>query len=403
MSAVVAAEPQPVDGLRRFAPWALAGISVVALVISGVLGWTNHAPLSDGRLGASDVGWFISYLAFVCIGALVVSRHPDSRIAKLMLLAGSFNAFAQLALQYAIWGEIRHPGSLPAADVMAWLSSYLWLPSIATIILVAAYLPTGRLLSRRWLWLPIALVVTSAVVVGLSAVDWWPYRGADLLLTAKQDQLAHTAAWTAVGSLWPVVSVCAVAALLSIVVRYVRSRGLERQQLKWLMLAAAVSAPFVLISELTHEGSALYAPAQILSSPVFFGVAIGFAVMRYRLYDIDRIVSRTVSYGLVTALLIGVYVGCVALTTSVLSFGSSFGVAASTLAAAAAFQPVRRRVQRVVDRHFDRAAYDAQRTIEEFHARLRDRIDVDGVRDEFFGTVTTAVAPTTVTLWLADS
>ncbi len=403
MTSVVETQTVPVNLLRRAAPWVVAGASAAALVISGVLGWTNHAPVSDGRLGASDVGWFLSYLAFVCIGALVVSRHRDNRIAKLMLLAGSFNAFAQLALQYAIWGIVRHPGSLPGADVMAWLSSYLWVPSIATVIVVAVYLPTGRLPTRRWAWLPVALVVTTVVVVGLSAIDWWPLRGADLLLTSSQDKLSGTAAWMAVAWLWPVVSLCAVAALFSIVVRYRRSRGLERQQLKWLMWAAAVSAPFVVISELTREGSALYTVAQILNSPVFFAVAIGFAVMRYRLYDIDRIVSRTVSYALVTALLIGLYVGCVALTTSVLAFGSSFGVAASTLAAAAAFQPLRRRVQRIVDRRFDRAAYDAQRTVEEFNARLRDRIDVDGVRVEFLETVTTAVAPATVTIWLADA
>jgi hypothetical protein len=201
--------------------------------------------------------------------------------------------------------------------------------------------------------------------------------------------------------LWPFVPVCAIGALASIVVRYRRAGGVERQQLKWLVFAGVVSAPLILLDEVLPASSRLSGSVALLDSPAFGAIAIALAVLRYRLYDIDRIVSRTVSYGLVTGVVVGVYVGLVALIETVLGFSSSIAVAASTLAAAALVQPVRRRVQKAVDRRFDRAAYDARRTVDSFANRLRDEVDVDRIHHDLVTTVDTSIAPASISLWVA--
>lgn len=320
----------------------------------------------------------------------------------LMLAGGAVNAVAQLSGAYAIWGLVRHPGSLPGASVAAWMSSLLWEPAIALIVAVAAYFPTGHLLSTRWRWLPVTTTVASLGIVGSCAVGLWPLRGA-ALIAENADVIAHTWVAKVVGVVYPIVLACALAALLSVVVRWRRARGIERQQLKWLMLAAAVTAPGVVVGLAINGQGDAAGIVQLLNSPAWFTIAAALAILRYRLYDIDRIVSRTVSYLAVTGVVVGVYIGFVALIETGLGFSSAVAVAASTLAAAAAFQPLRRRVQHAVDRRFDRAAYDARRTTEEFAHRLRDQVDVDQVRQDLLDTVALSVAPSAVTLWLAQA
>jgi hypothetical protein len=190
------------------------------------------------------------------------------------------------------------------------------------------------------------------------------------------------------------------------VVRWRRASEVEGKQLEWFASAAIANGALILtdLVGLDEVGplDSTRALWPVLEGAAFLlmPVAVAVAVLRYRLYEIDRIVSRTVSYAVITGLLIGVYVGGVALTTRLLPLSSSVGVAASTLAAAALFQPLRQRVQRGVDRRFNRERYDANRTVDAFAARLRDEVDADAVRDDLLDTVVTAVAPANVSLWV---
>ena len=381
-------------------PWSVAVLSVGALALAAVVGLTTDPSLHVQRLVASDLGWWVAYAVFSVVGAIVASRRPDNVVGWLMLLAGAVNAFAQAAMEYGVWGLVRHPGSLPGADLGAWVMSFMWTPAIAAIVFVIAYFPNGRLASPRWRWLPWMTTLCSTVIVVVTAVDMWGHRGAKLL-AANTDWELHTVSGHVIAALWPFVPICAIGALVSVAVRYRRAVGVERQQLKWLVFAGIVSAPMILVDEVLPSSSRFAAVVSLLNSPMFGAIAIALAILRYRLYDIDRIVSRTVSYGLVTGVVVGFYVAFVALIETGLGFSSEIAVAASTLAAAALVQPVRRRVQRVVDRRFDRAAYDARQTVESFANRLRDEVDVDRIRGDLVTTVDMSVAPASVSLWVA--
>jgi hypothetical protein len=280
--------------------------------------------------------------------------------------------------------------------------SFMWTPAIAVIVFVIAYFPNGHLVSPRWRWLPWAAVICTTAIVAVTAVDLWGEPGIRMI-SSNTDWEQSTVSGHVIAVLWPFVPICAISALVSVGVRYRRAHGIERQQLKWLVFAAIVSAPLILVDEVLPSSSGFATPVALLNSPAFGAIAIALAILRYRLYDIDRIVSRTVSYGLVTAIIVGGYVGLVGLTETVLGFSSGVAVAASTLAAAAAFQPVRRWLQRSVDRRFDRAAYDARRTAEAFAQRLRDEVDADTISSDLLTTVGAAVAPASLTLWVAHS
>jgi hypothetical protein len=369
------------------------------LAAAAVAGATVDPSLHVQRLTTGDLGWWVAYFTFSIVGGLVAARRPGNRVGWLMLIAGAVNALAEGAGQYGVWGLVRHPGSLPGADVASWLSSYAWTPAITALVLVLAYFPDGRLASRRWRWVPALALACTTVIVVTSGLNLWSRRG-PALLADNADVVKSTYAAHVINVLWPFVPICAIAAMASIAVRWRRSHGAERQQLKWLVLAGVVSAPMIIVGEVMPHSSRFYVVAELLNSPAWCAIAIALAVLRYRLYEIDRIVSRTVSYAVITGLLIGVYVGGVALTTRLLPLSSSVGVAASTLAAAALFQPLRQRVQRGVDRRFNRERYDANRTVDAFAARLRDEVDADAVRDDLLDTVVTAVAPANVSLWV---
>jgi hypothetical protein len=187
------------------------------------------------------------------------------------------------------------------------------------------------------------------------------------------------------------------AGAISLVVRFRRSGAVERQQLKWFMYTAAVVAPVIfVVSNLVANPL----PAFEIFFPLI-PAAVGVAILRYRLYDIDRIISRTLAYAIVTALLACVYAGPVLVSTQVLGLHTPVAVAVATLAAAALFNPLRRRVQRLVDRRFNRARYDADLTVAAFAARLKDSVDLDAVRDDLAGVVTGALEPAHVSVWIS--
>jgi hypothetical protein len=263
--------------------------------------------------------------------------------------------------------------------------------------------PTGRLLSPRWrpvAWLAgaatAALTVLGALRVELEPVPDRPIANPIGIAAVEDPEQSPVG-----GALFLMLVVLAAVALGSLVIRFRRSRGEERQQLKWFTYAGALLLPGAVLATFVNDtvGNLIFA-----SPIVFVPVAAGIAILRYRLYDIDRIINRTLVYGLLTALLAGIYTGVVLVMGQV--FGGvgtdppSWVVAGATLAAAALFQPARRRIQGVVDRRFNRRKYNAAKTVEAFSLRLRDEVDLEALSAELLAVADQTMQPTTASLWL---
>jgi hypothetical protein len=312
-------------------------------------------------------------------------------------------------MEYAEYALVTRQGSLPGAALAAWFS-WWWLPILGLIFVFTLLLfPTGRLPSPRWRPVAVAGGLAIATVTVLGAVQ------PTLKLQNEEVYLPNpvgvagapdpeTGALGAV--LLGVLGACMVASVVSVVLRFRRSQGVERQQLKWFTYAAALMLLAQLVT-MTVLPEGVVSDVLFGLSIAFVPIAAGVAILRYRLYDIDRLINRTLVYAAVTAVLGAVYAGLV------LALGWLFGgvggelpswaVAGATLAVAALFQPARRRVQALVDRRFNRRRYDAARTVEAFSARLRDQIDLDTLSAELLAGVEQTVEPTTVSLWLRPS
>ena len=378
----------------RTARWVAgcAATGSVALIAGGLA----LAYVDRHLVPASLTGWTFSSVsgqlvnvAVPVAGFVLASRLPANRIGWLFVVAGLALGLTGFSTQYALHAVLADPGSLPAGRVFAWLSNWVWAIQTAMLAFLFLLFPTGRLRSRRWL--PAAWFVGGAfalIAVGglVMATHFWsdPF--------SRQAQ--STSAPATLSILLPAALLVSVAA---VVVRFARSSGEERLQLKWFAAAALLLVATFIASIVAYSVA-----VNVLQSLAFvcLWTAIAIAVLKYRLYDIDRIISRTLAYAIVTGLLVGVYAGLVLLATQVLSFSSPVAVAASTLAAAALFSPLRRRVQHAVDRRFNRARYNADQTITEFAARLKDAVDLDAVRHDLAGAVHQALQPAHVSIWI---
>ncbi|MCA1822820.1 MAG: hypothetical protein ABR520_07350 [Mycobacteriales bacterium] len=343
------------------------------------------------------IGIVVAVLAYPVVGAVVAARRPHNVVGWLLLLAGCCLVVLVYSEQYALWALA--PGThRPGGLVVAWLSGWVYAPILGVLVFFLPLLfPTGRLLTARWrpvLWCGIAFVVLAVVSNALLP---------DNVVVSGVGRVRNPFAWDAqVGAVRfvnnltvPFLLVSAVGSIAALVVRFRRSRDVERQQLKLFTYAAALTPVPFMVYGFSEYASQL---AYVLLVPLV-PLAVGFAVLRYRLFDIDRLISRTVSYAIVTVLIAVPYLLLVPLVTKVVG-GSSVAVAAGTLAAAAAFNPLRRRVQAGVDRRFNRARYDAQHTVESFAARLRDEVDLDTLTIELLGVVRATMQPATAALWL---
>ncbi|HEU5034847.1 MAG TPA: hypothetical protein VFT62_08850 [Mycobacteriales bacterium] len=387
---------------RRVIAWAMAGAAAVMVAGCDVLvvihhqhGWPHgYSYWLEGSL---------SIPVWLAIGLLITIRVPGNRLGWLGL---SLSVCTGVQLfSGALATQLAGTGSGSAA--VNWLAAVSAAGQIGVVggLMVFGYLaPSGRLVSRRWRPMFVALLVGLTLVVLNSMLTDSGVRNevavAHAPLTVVPSSVLHAGLIVA-----NVIVVFALpAGVASLALRYRRGGTVERQQLKWMLFAATTAAFLAVVVQ--RVADRLWPGAELPGTIIWaiigccLPVGIGIAVLRYRLYDVDRIVSRTVSYLLVTGSVVGMYVGGVALVDGVLGFSSSVAVAASTLAAAAVFQPLRRRLQAMVDRRFDRAAYDARRTVEAFAVRLRDQVDVDAVRDDLLATVERSIAPSTATLWL---
>ena len=341
----------------------------------------------------SDVFGDVVNLAIPVGGFVLASRRPGNRIGWLALAAGLTLGLHSFADQYEQRALVAAPGSWPAGPAALWVSEWIWLVPLALAAFLFLLFPTGRLRSRRWrpaAWFVGAVFALSTAAVMAGAAREWAHPSVSFgqlvsLPTLTAMVIGFLAALVVSGS--------------AIVVRFARSTGEERLQLKWFAAAAVLVVATFIAVILTNSNSAV---AAILNNLALLSLnaAIAIAVLKYRLYEIDRIISRTLAYTIVTGLLVGLYAGLVLLATEVLSFSSSVAVAASTLAAAALFSPLRRRVQRAVDRRFNRARYDADQMVTAFAARLKDAVDLDAVQADLASLVQRALEPAHLSLWV---
>jgi hypothetical protein len=340
---------------------------------------------------------------FAVVGALVAARQPANKVGWLQLAVGLCLAVTSLGESYARYALVTAPGSLPGGLYAAWSQAVLFGMVAILGIFLPLYFPTGRLLSRRWrpiLWAGIGYLVCAVVGNNLQPgpVEWLPGAAPApnpvVYLPAAKPLLEVLLGLSA-----PCFLVGVGGAIAALVVRFRRSRGIERQQLKWFTYAAAL-AP---LSSLAYEVARPVWPVLLALTLPLVPISIGIAILRYRLYEIDRIINRTLVYGLLTVLLgLGYAAGSLVfvLVAGVGSDPPSWLVAAATLAAAAVFRPARRRVQAAVDRRFNRRRYNAAQTIQAFSARLRDEVDLDTLSAEVVAVAGRTMEPTMVSLWL---
>jgi hypothetical protein len=397
---------------RRTVAWAAYSLWALSLLLSalGVVFWVFSAatPQPAGDFGFRGID-IVFTVAFSTVGTVIASRRPNNRVGWLFLAAGLGFAIVGFTYQYAVYAVLTRPG-LPLGPEAAWVLNWIWPLTLAALAWVVLVFPDGRLLSPRWrpaVW--VAGLGTALAAAGLAL-----FPGPLDEFEAVDNPFGLDDAGVVVGLLTPVGMAGWGAALLaagtSLVIRLRRARGEQRHQLKWLAYAAALAATTQaanLACFLVWGIRPGVLVAAYICALTALPVAAGIAMLRYRLYDIDRLINRTLVYALLTALLGAVYAAAVLLLGQV--FGGvtedppSWAVAGATLAVAALFQPARRRIQQVVDRRFNRRKYDMAQTVEAFAARLRDELDLDALSAELLAVVDQTMQPTLASLWLRQS
>jgi MFS family permease len=402
-----AAHPPGLRGWRRVLVWAIAAAAIVAIPAS-VLAFGD-----PGTLGGFVTLGTAMVFSFAGVGALIATRQPGNAVGWLLFAAGVILAINLVGSTFAANG-VDVPGGPPAGTALvAWFVSWTFFPAISLVgIYVPVLFPDGHPPSNRARW-KVFLVLTAIALAfaqvptafGIGPLPDYPTLQNPFGFLASED--ATVFELVNVGS----AAVAFPIAFAAPIIRFRRSTGMEREQLKWLGfvgLATIGTLTMMLFGTVTSDSDTSTPVADLgwilfLVGVALIPVAIGIAILRYRLYDIDRLVSRTIAYGLVTGGLVAVYLAVNLALSSVFSAvvdGNAIVVAASTLAAAALFTPLRRRVQRAVDRRFDRAHYDAESTTIAFSTRLRNEVDLSTVAADLETTVRDAIAPTTLSLWL---
>jgi hypothetical protein len=384
----------------------------IALGVLALLSFAAAIPLTmlSHQLFDAAVAAVIG-LPCAAVGWMVARRQPANPLGWLFLVIGVCMALSTDGGDYGYY-VYRLGHDLPLAPAGLALAQF-WGPSLVLFGVAVLLFPDGRLPSRFWRWplriygVTFAVLIIATCVAIAGALAAHPIR---VDSTGGLTAVDHPTGWF--NAIQGPLSLVTVGLSLVFIGRQVlgwrRATGERRQQLKWLASGAAVTIVCLALAATVGSSGGHTTPLDAIASLAWFGVAalpvsIGVAILRYRLYEIDRIISRTLSYAIVTGLLIGVYAGLVLLAEQVFRFRSPVAVAASTLVAAALFNPVRRRVQHAVDRRFNRARYDAERTVTAFAARLQDEVDPDAVRADLTRVVHAALEPTHVailmTLW----
>ena len=402
--------------------WSLAALSVVMFVGSAalwVLAHSTHVPRSlDADLTTGSLLGQALFLVFPLVGALIASRRPQNPIGWLCLVDGLLWTTTNM-LDYHSLYVMASPGSVPFPVGLAGVNHWLWVPTVGLLgTYVFLLFPDGRLPSRRWrplAWLSGVVIASGSLGLMLSPGPLDMPRG------IRNPFGLEAAPWVAVAAyaILPLLPLCMLASALSLVMRYRRSRGDVRQQIKWIAFAASLVALTYLIAivaSFIHPSEIWFAAGlplwldlieyAALLSITSVPIAIGFAVLKYRLYDIDLIINRTLVYGSLTGALALVYFGGVTVTQAL--FRNITGqeqlpqlvIVVSTLLIAALFTPLRRRIQSFIDRRFYRTKYDARKILEAFSVRLRDETDLEALNEDLVEVVRETMQPAHVSLWL---
>jgi hypothetical protein len=385
--------------------WSLWALCVALTALSLLLLVLN---LSDPNAHVFD--WWLGNALVVIdatVGAIVASRRPENAVGWLLCLSGVAVGTSSFASQYAIYALLARPGSLPAGEALAWIASWVLPIMIGLQVSYLLLFPTGRLPGRRWrplAWLVVAFV---SVGVALSAFSPGAYLGSLGPIRNPLGVEGLAGAYKAL--LYAGSPLLYGAAVLSLFVRLRRAEGVERQQLKWFAYAAAMFASGIVLLVIplavdTPSWFVRAATAVFTAAGTAIPITIGIAILRYRLYEIDRLINRTLVYGSLTVVLILLYVGSVVALQGIFRAltgqESQLAVVASTLVIAALFNPLRRRVQGFVDRRFYRRKYDARKTLEAFSAKLRDETDLEALNSDLIGVVRETMQPAHVSMWL---
>jgi hypothetical protein len=395
---------------RRSAAWLAWSLCVLSLVLTA-LGFLFLAlsishpsiPIFDQWLENAVVG-----VCFSVVGAVITPRLPPKNpIGWFFCAIGVVGGVRLFSAQYAAFSLSAERGSLPGGEVLAWVASWLWVLHVGLFVFLALLFPDGMLVSSRWR--PFAWFAAIAVVVGIlaAALSPGPIRG----LESIDNPLWIEGASNVVVGVQVLVFGLGFGAAASMFARLRRARGVERQQLKWFAYAVAVLAGGTILTNVVSAAMGVGWLREVGFLPTIVGlvgwpVAVGVAILRYRLYNIDLLINRTLVYGLLTATLALVYFGGVATTQAIFRTLTGqeqqpqLAIVVTTLVIAALFNPLRRRIQSFVDRRFYRRKYDAAKTLEVFSAKLRDETDLDALSDDLVGVVRETMQPAHVSLWL---
>jgi hypothetical protein len=377
----------------------LGGFTLLEVALGAVLAIFARDPKAtfDGLL-------LVIVLAVAGVGLVVARRQPANPIGWLLLAASAFFALYGDAVQYLVLDYRRHAGGLPLGRI-AFVAEPSWSVGMLFLGLAVVLFPDGRIPSARWrrpLYVYLAAGVwfyaiwsVSQATLHLGPAVRVDSAGNYVGLQKGFSEAAGGAAWLAA----PLLVAFWFAFIARKLATWRRARGERRKQLTWLMSGGTIMTVSIVVVVTNGGGERVVTDVAALGIAAM-PVGIGIGILKYRLYEIDRLISRTLSYAILSGLLVLIFIGIVVLTTDVLPFSSPVGVAASTLAAAALFNPLRRRVQHTVDRRFNRARYDAEAIVTAFTVRLRDAIDLDTVRGELLHAVDRAVEPSHASLWI---
>jgi hypothetical protein len=381
----------------RIVGWAAVALGLLAVgsVLVVLAYGLTHAATGASTTWANELAYLAFMLAFSTVGALVAAKRPGNPIGWLLL--GS-------VLCYAIGGA---GVTVAGPPLIAWAGAWAWGVGVGLAVVTLLLFPDGHLPSRRWrpvLWVAVVGIVAFVVGAGFGA----PTIGDSDVPNPFAVQGSLGEALGALQEAFPLVIVAALLALVSVVARFRRSRGIEREQIKWVLYAAALVgvglvAQLPIFIVMPPDDAANASNAVATSAFACVPVAIGIAVLRYRLYDIDVLIRRTLVYGATTGAIALAFFGGIVLLQAVLrpvTSGSELAVAISTLVSFALFQPLRGRVQRAVDRRFYRAKYDAEHTVDAFAARLRGDVDLDSLRVELLDAVADTLQPAHASVWI---
>jgi hypothetical protein len=402
--------------------WSLCLMNLALAAASLILALLNGQPLGEIFIarGPSIVNLAIIAVSFSVVGALIASHRPANPIGWVFCAAAFFYGLLIAGEEYAIYALLTNPGALPLGAELSWLTAWIWAPGLGLILVFLPLLfPTGRPPSRRWWSVGWLGGLSIGLICVLTSIVLWPERGPALVRPGGFPEFEGWRSAVIEGlvslALQMMMYLAGLGAVISLLVRFRWAGGDERQQIKWFASAAALTLVWIFVFEMStpHSGlpKAIFALSGLLVLPSI-PIATGIAILRYRLYDIDRIINRTLVYASLTVTLVALYFGGIVLlqgvgsvvlqvpVRAVLGQTSTLATVGATLAMAALFNPLRRRIQSFIDRRFYRRKYDASKTLEAFSAKLRDETDLEALSDDLVGVVRETMQPAHVSVWL---